>query len=225
MLIDIVDLSFAYGHRIVLKNLSLSLSHGDFLIVRGKNGSGKSTLVKCLLGINPVKSGMIFFEHADIVGFRGWPKIGYVPQKSEDFNYEFPITVNEILTVSSRRSTKNSQKLKLLDKLGILPLLNENINNLSAGQQQRVFIVRAMLNEPSMLILDEPTASIDLDNIAYFQRAVNELHDDGVTVILISHDEAIEEYRYTHILTLDSESDFTFRNRAQHIFWKEGIEQ
>lgn len=221
MLIDIVDLSFAYGHRIVIKNLSLSLSHGDFLIIRGKNGSGKSTLIKCLLGINPVKSGMIFFDHEDIVGFRNWPKIGYVPQKSEDFNYEFPITVNEILTASSRRSTKSSQKLKLLDKMGILSLLNENINNLSAGQQQRVFIVRAMLNNPDLLILDEPTASIDKENIAYFKRAVNDLHEEGVNVVLISHDEAIDGYLYSHVLTLDDDFGFAFKTRTQFGIWKE----
>jgi zinc transport system ATP-binding protein len=216
MLIDIADLSFAYGHRIVLKNISLSLSHGDFLVIQGKNGSGKSTLIKCLLGINSVKSGMIFYDHEDIVNFKDWPSIGYVAQKFEDFNYEFPITVNEILTVTTRKKTPPSHKLKWLDRMGILRLLNENINNLSGGQLQRVFIVRAMLNAPSLLILDEPTASIDQENVAYFYKAINDLNEEGVTVILISHDDQLEPLRYSHVLTVDTETDYSFRTRAQH---------
>lgn len=215
MLIDIADLSFAYGHRIVLKNISLSLTHGDFLVIQGKNGSGKSTLIKCLLGINPVKSGMIFYDHEDIVNFKDWPSIGYVAQKFEDFNYEFPITVNEILTVTTRRKTPPSIKLKWLDRMGILRLLNENINNLSGGQLQRVFIVRAMLNAPSLLILDEPTASIDQENVAYFYKAINDLNEEGVTVILISHDDHLKPLRYSHVLTVDTETDYSFRTRAQ----------
>lgn len=222
MLIDIADLSFAYGHRIVLKNISLSLTHGDFLVIQGKNGSGKSTLIKCLLGINPVKSGMIFYDHEDIVNFKNWPSIGYVAQKFEDFNYEFPITVNEILTVSTPRKTPSSHKLKWLDRMGILRLLNENINNLSGGQLQRVFIVRAMLNAPSLLILDEPTASIDQENVAYFYKAINELNEEGVTVILISHDDFLEPLRYSHVLTVDTETDFSFRTRNQHVAKKDG---
>lgn len=217
MRIDLVNLSFAYGHRIVIKNMSFSLGHGDFLVIQGKNGTGKSTLVKCLLGINPVKSGMIFYDHEDIVSFRKWPEIGYVPQRFEDFNYEFPITVNEILSVSQLKKNPPSERLELLDKMGILSLLNENINNLSGGQLQRVFVARAMLNHPNLLILDEPTASVDQENVAYFYKTVNELRESGVNIILISHDDVVETLDFTHVLSIDNDLSYRFYTKEQYV--------
>ncbi|MDZ4197245.1 MAG: ATP-binding cassette domain-containing protein, partial [Candidatus Izemoplasmatales bacterium] len=171
---------------------------------------------------NPVKSVIIFNNHEYIFGFKKWPTIGYVAQRFEDFNYEFPITVNEILSVSQVKRKDSSEKLKLLDRMGILPLLNENINNLSGGQLQRVFIVRAMLNNPELLILDEPTASIDQENVTYFYKAVNELHAAGVNIILISHDDVVETLDFTHILTVDSESDYSFQTKTEYFPHKEG---
>ena len=102
MHIDIHNLSFAYGHKTVIQNLSLSVASGDYLVIRGKNGSGKTTLIKCLLGINPVKAGMIFYDHQDIINYKGWTNFGYVSQKFEDFNYEYPITVDEFLSVDRK---------------------------------------------------------------------------------------------------------------------------
>ncbi len=217
MRIDLVNLSFAYGHRIVIKNMSFSLGHGDFLVIQGKNGTGKSTLIKCLLGINPVKSGMIFYDHEDIVSFRKWPEIGYVPQRFEDFNYEFPITVNEILSVSQLKKNPPSERLELLDKMGILSLLNENVNNLSGGQLQRVFVARAMLNHPKLLFLDEPTASVDQENVAYFYKTVNELKASGVNIILISHDDAVETLDFTHVLNIDNDFSYQFYTKEQYV--------
>lgn len=217
MRIDLVNLSFAYGHRIVIKNMSFSLGHGDFLVIQGKNGTGKSTLIKCLLGINPVKSGMIFYDHEDIVSFRKWPEIGYVPQRFEDFNYEFPITVNEILSVSQLKKNPPAERLELLDKMGILSLLNENINNLSGGQLQRVFVARAMLNHPKLLFLDEPTASVDQANVAYFYKTVNELRESGVNIILISHDDVVETLDFTHVLRIDNDFSYQFYTKEQYV--------
>ncbi len=214
MLIDINNLTFAYGHKMVISNLSMTLRPGDFLVVSGKNGSGKSTFVKCLLGINPVASGMIFFDHEDINYFKKWTNVGYVPQKFDDFNYEFPITVSEILSVSKLRKTNESRKLKLLDDMGILEIMNENINSLSGGQIQRVFVVRAMLNQPELLILDEPTASIDRKNVEYFRATVNRLNRQGVTIILISHEESLDELNYTHILQMEPTLEHTFSART-----------
>ncbi len=215
MQIDIHNLSFAYGHRPVLNNMSLSLSPGDYLVVKGKNGTGKSTLVKCLLGINPVKTGMIFFDHEDINNFKQWPLFGYVSQKFEEFNYEYPVTVNELLAVYSLKHTNQSFRLKLLDQLGILEIVNENINSLSGGQLQRVFIARAMLNNPEVLILDEPTASIDKLNTEYFYRTVNELNAQGITIILITHNDSLEHLNYSHVLSLNVDMTYSFQIREK----------
>ncbi|MFP4077658.1 MAG: metal ABC transporter ATP-binding protein [Bacillota bacterium] len=203
MRIKVSNLSFGYDYRTVLKNISFSIDSGDFLVIVGRNGSGKTTLVKCILGINRVPYGKIHLDDVEINEYENWIKIGYVPQKFDDFNYEFPITVNEILSVSKLTKTDENEKLRIMDKLGILELQNENINTLSGGQMQRVFIARALMNEPTLLILDEPTVGVDQDNTDKFYRVVNELNDEGVTIILISHDLQASRANFSHAMWLD----------------------
>ncbi len=202
MLIDIRNLSFAYGHRTVISGLSHTINPGDFLVVKGKNGTGKSTLIKCLLGINSVKNGMIFFNGVDINYYRQWTKFGYISQDLDGFNYEYPLTVEELLKFSSVTKKSEQSYLRLLDNMGILEIINQNINSLSGGQLQRVFIVRAMLDNPEVLILDEPTASIDRQNTEFFYNTINELNKKGITVILITHTDAFEHMNYTHVLNM-----------------------
>ena len=202
MQIDIRNLSFAYGHRTVINGLSHTINPGEYLVIQGKNGSGKSTLIKCLLGINSVKNGMIFLDGQDINSFKQWTKFGYVSQNFDGFNYEFPLTVEELLRFSTITKKSEHNYLKLLDQMGILEILNQNINSLSGGQLQRVFIVRAMLNDPEVLILDEPTASIDKQNSEFFYRTINELNKMGITIILITHTDSLEDMSYTHILDM-----------------------
>ena len=201
--------------------MSLTLNSGDYLVVRGKNGSGKSTFIKCLLGFNLVKSGMIFYDKVDINAFKSWTKFGYVSQNFDDFNYEFPITVGELLQISSLRKTKESERLRFLDKMGIFDIINQNINSLSGGQLQRVFIVRAMLNNPEVLILDEPTASIDKQNKEFFYSTIEDLHQLGITIILITHNDDIEQLNYTHLLSMYNDLTTSFEERGVEL--KEGV--
>jgi zinc transport system ATP-binding protein len=214
MQININNLSFAYGAKTIISNLSLTLNSGDYLVIRGKNGSGKSTFIKCLLGFNLVKSGMIFYDKVDITSFKSWTKFGYVSQNFDDFNYEFPITVGEVLQISSLKKNSESNRLRLLEKMGIFDIINQNINSLSGGQLQRVFIVRAMLNSPEVLILDEPTASIDKQNKEFFYSTVEELHQEGITIILITHNDDIEELNYTHLLSMYSDLTTSYEERG-----------
>lgn len=202
MRVAVSNLSFGYDYRTVLKDISFSLKSGDFLAIIGNNGSGKSTLIKCILGLNKVPAGRIFLDDVDITEFKTFRKIGYVPQKFDDFNYEFPITVNEILSASRVSHYTEDQKLELLDKIGILELQNENINTLSGGQLQRVFIVRSLMNEPKMLILDEPTVGVDRENVKNFYKTVNELNKEGITIILITHNLREATGEFTHILSI-----------------------
>ncbi len=202
MQIEIKNLSFAYGHRTVINGLSHTINPGDYLVIQGKNGSGKTTLIKCLLGINSVKNGMIFLDGHDINAFKQWTKFGYVSQTYEDFNYEFPLTVEELLRFSSITKKSEHNYLKLLDQMGILDIVNQNINSLSGGQLQRVFIVRAMLNDPEVLILDEPTASIDRQNTEFFYKTIDELNKTGITIVLITHTESLDHMNYSHKLNM-----------------------
>jgi zinc transport system ATP-binding protein len=221
MYININNLSFAYGSKAIISNLSLTINKGDYLVIRGKNGAGKSTFIKCLLGFNPVKSGMILYDEVDVIDFTEWTRFGYVSQSFDDFNYEFPLTVGELLSISSLKNTLESERLKFLEKMGIFEIINQNINSLSGGQLQRVFIVRAMLNKPDVLILDEPTASIDKQNKEFFYSTIEDLHQEGLTIILISHNDDIEYLNYSHILTMYSDLTTSFEERGVEV--KEGI--
>ncbi len=221
MQININNLSFAYGSKTVISNLSLTLNSGDYLVIRGKNGAGKSTFIKCLLGFNPVKTGMIFYDREDVNNFKYWTRIGYVSQNFDNFNYEFPLTVGELLAISSLKQTNESERLKMLEKMGIFDIINQNINSLSGGQLQRVFIVRAMLNNPEVLILDEPTASIDKQNKEFFYKTIEDLHQAGITIILITHNDDIEHLNYTHMLSMYSDLTTSYEERGVDI--KEGV--
>lgn len=202
MRVNVTNLTFGYDYRTVLKDISFKLNSGDFLAVMGNNGCGKSTLIKCMLGINKIGPNQIFLDDIDIHNTRSFINIGYVPQKFDDFNYEFPITVDEILSVSNILNISEDKKLELLDKIGVLELQHENINNLSGGQLQRVFIVRSLMNNPRMLILDEPTVGVDRTNVEAFYKTVNELNKDGITIILITHNINEADANFTHILSI-----------------------
>ena len=202
MRISVSNLTFGYDYRTVLKDISFNLKTGDFLAVIGNNGSGKSTLIKCILGINKIPTETILLDDVDIAEYKNYKNIGYVPQKFDDFNYEFPITVNEILQVSKYTDFTEDQKLELLDKVGILELQNENINNLSGGQLQRVFIARSLMNDPKLLILDEPTVGVDRENVERFYKTINELNKEGITIMLITHNINESNANFTHVLSL-----------------------
>ncbi len=202
MRVNVTNLTFGYDYRTVLKDISFSLKSGDFLAIVGNNGSGKSTLIKCMLGINKIPNSKIFLDDIDITNYKNFRNIGYVPQKFDDFNYEFPITVNEILSASRYSKLSEDDVLLILDKIGILELQNENINNLSGGQLQRVFIARALMNKPKLLILDEPTVGVDKENVTAFYKAINELNQEGITVILITHNLREADCHFTHMISL-----------------------
>lgn len=202
MRVSVSNLTFGYDYRTVLKDISFVLKSGDFLAVIGNNGSGKSTLIKCILGINKITPNRILLDDVDVVDYKNYKNIGYVPQKFDDFNYEFPITVNEILQVSKYTDFTEDQKLELLDKVGILELQNENINNLSGGQLQRVFIARSLMNNPKLLILDEPTVGVDRENVEGFYKTINELNKEGITIMLITHNIHESKANFTHVLSL-----------------------
>ncbi|MCF7926361.1 MAG: ATP-binding cassette domain-containing protein [Candidatus Izimaplasma sp.] len=202
MRITVDNLTFGYDYRTVLKEISFKMNSGDFLAIIGDNGSGKSTLVKCMLGINKVAPSQIFLDDVDVTNYKQFLNIGYVPQIFDDFNYEFPITVNEIIHSSIMRDISQDEILELLDKMGILELQNENINTLSGGQLQRVFIVRSLINQPKLLILDEPTVGVDRKNVENFYKTINSLNAEGISVILITHNIRESNANFSHVLSL-----------------------
>ncbi|CAA6812982.1 MAG: Zinc ABC transporter, ATP-binding protein ZnuC [uncultured Sulfurovum sp.] len=195
-IIEIKNLSFSYGKQVVLENVNLTVKENDFLAIIGPNGGGKSTLLKLILGINSVKNGSIhtFGE----LPKKNLAKVGYVPQNT-NVNTDFPIKVIEVVLmghIGTKRPLFGYAKEEKLCALGALAQVgmekfaNEKIGSLSGGQRQRVMIARALCANPKILILDEPTASIDVEG----QKKIYELLEtlnSFITIIVVSHDISI----------------------------------
>lgn len=207
MRVMVRDLSFAYTQKLVLNKISFSLESGDFLAVVGKNGSGKSTLAKCLLGLLKVPNDTIFLDDVDINVMLKTTNIGYVPQKA-DFNSEFPITVKEVLT-SSYRGKRDRSFTSIVNDLEINRFYYDNINCLSGGQLQRIFIARALINHPKLLILDEPTAGIDKANLDSLKEILRKLKNQKITIIMITHNMGFALDLAQYILHLDEILDYS----------------
>ncbi len=190
-LIQIENLTLGYDKEPVLRNVYLELFDNDFLGVIGPNGGGKTTLLKAILGLLKPMKGTIVFRQ-DIAGKKR--PIGYLPQvKHIDRN--FPITVFDVVRSGSlmqQRSKITASELKrkveeLLSEMGIINIRNRAIGELSGGQMQRVFLCRALLSDPRILILDEPDTFVD-------NRFEGELYEKlrilnhTMAIILVSHD-------------------------------------
>jgi len=175
--LKVSNLSFSYEKQVVLEDINLSVYRGDFLAIIGPNGGGKSTLLKLILSIIKTKKGTI--SSSD--------DIGYVPQNT-DVNTNFPIKVIDVVMMGYNSSNKNRQKaLEVLTNVGIDKKYNQRIGSLSGGQRQRVMIARALFNNPSILLLDEPTSNIDASGQKDIYELLKELNRDK-TIVVVSHD-------------------------------------
>ena len=192
-IIEIKNLSFSYDKQTILENINLNIQEKDFVAIIGPNGGGKSTLLKLILGINPIKDGSIltFGE----VPKKNLAKIGYVPQNT-NVNTNFPITVIEVVLMGHIGEKQplfgyaEEEKLCALGALaqvGMEKYANEKIGSLSGGQRQRVMIARALCAHPQILILDEPTASIDVEGQKQIYKLLETLNL-YITIIVVSHD-------------------------------------
>ncbi|WP_311370521.1 metal ABC transporter ATP-binding protein [Anaerococcus hydrogenalis] len=196
--IEVKDLVFSYGKDNILKNISFDLNRGDFLTIQGENGSGKSTLIKLILKDLRKKSGQIKLFGKDIEEFDDYSKIGYVPQVNDANKVAFPVTGKEFVVLNLykkfnifNRPTKKCYK-KVYDTFEILNienLLNIPFNQLSGGQAQKVMIARAMVNDPDLLILDEPTVGVDENSKRDFLKLLAHLNDEHkISILMISHE-------------------------------------
>jgi zinc transport system ATP-binding protein len=195
--LSVKGLSFAYNGKEVLDQISFDLAAGEFVGLVGPNGSGKSTLIKNLLGILVPQSGTITLFGTEIRHFHEWHRIGYLPQKLNLSTQFFPATVSEIVALGliargkreKSRSSEDKAITRALDLLDILPIKEKLIGELSGGQQQRVLLARALVGNPEMLILDEPTSAIDPETRERFFAVIRGLNtEQNLTIILITHD-------------------------------------
>lgn len=167
-----------YGTDEVLHDISLKVDAGEIVTILGPNGSGKSTLLRALLGIVPVAEGRIQRQTS--------LRIGYVPQKLT-VDRTMPITVRRFLSLPTR--VTDQAAAEVLKRVGMDGSGPDQMTTLSGGQQQRVLLARALLNQPHLLMLDEPTQGLDQPGEAAFYRLIEEVRrDTGAAVLMISHD-------------------------------------
>ncbi len=195
-LVSVQSVSYKYNSESVLENVSFNVEEGDFLGIIGPNGAGKTTLFHCMLGLLNTYSGRITILNQDIKKNKKiFTKIGYIPQK-KSIDQKFPLTVQELVSLSLTRETPKNVVFEILKQVGLYNMKNKTIGQLSGGQQQRVLIAKALVNNPTILMLDEPTNELDQKSQHDFYFLLKELNEKNkITIIWTSHDmDAVNKY-------------------------------
>ena len=194
--VQVTDLSVDLGGRLVLRGVDLQIRQGEVVAVLGTNGSGKSTLIRTVVGLLPAARGEVRLFGQPVPRFRQWQRVGYVPQRITAAG-GVPATVQEVVSsglLSKRRlfrPLKADERAAVENALELVDMADQRKNGvaeLSGGQQQRVLIARALVSDPDLLILDEPTAGVDLASQDIFADAIRERVAGGTTVVMVSHD-------------------------------------
>lgn len=199
--IEIKHLNVSYYDHLVLNDINLNIPKGVMCAISGPNGAGKTTLVKSILNFIPHLTGSIKINGKELK--KEIDNISYVPQK-ESVNWQFPTTVSDVVLMGTYRElgwfkrpgkTQKDKANQAMKQLGILDLANKEIASLSGGQQQRVFLARMLCQDADIIFLDEPLVGIDKKSEQIIMNILNQLKEEGKTIIVVHHDLAtIEKY-------------------------------
>lgn len=202
------NLSLGYDGKSVVDGLNFKVNKGDYICIAGENGSGKTTLMKTLLKLTAPISGVIETKE----GF-SMEDIGYLPQQRLVRN-DFPASVREIVlsgALSSRKlfygKKEKHMARECMEKLGIADIRKKSFSELSGGQQQRALLARAVCSAKKMLLLDEPVSGLDPIFALEMYELIKHLNDDGITILMISHDKKALDYA-SHVLHIGNECVF-----------------
>ncbi len=223
-LVTFEDVTFGYGPSPAVERVSFSVQSGDFVALIGPNGSGKTTLVKLALGLERPQRGRVLLFGQEVQHFHLWHRIGYMPQSANAFRVRFPATVGEVVSYGQyhgfdplaifRRGLSTAVQ-EALETVGMWETRGRLISELSGGQQQRVLIARALVHHPELLILDEPTAGVDVAGEERFYSLLRQLREQrGVTIILVSHDVGVVLHEATKVACLNRNLRFYGAARA-----------
>ncbi len=206
--ITVKDLTLGYDNEAIVEHLSFGVEEKDYLCIVGENGSGKTTLMKTLLHLLPPLSGEILYSE----GFQGM-EIGYLPQQTEA-QKDFPASVEEIVLSGNLARSKwhpfysKEEKQRARDnmeRVGVLALKDRCYKDLSGGQKQRVLLARALCATDQMLLLDEPMAALDPEATKNLYALLKKLNDEGIAIIMITHDISEALPYAKHVLHIGNE--------------------
>jgi len=224
-LIKLDNVTIGYEKIGLLDSVNLSIERNQFWGILGPNGSGKSTLLKTILNILPPVSGKIGIENSLI--------FGYVPQ-NEKFDPIFPISVCEIVSMGRYSRVKPGRKLsridneiveRSMDSAGIAHLKDRTFRSLSGGEKQRTLLARAIAGEPDILVLDEPTASVDIKGEAQIMELVKKIQAESkIAVLMVSHFlNTVSEFS-DHLILIDKDNNTFQAGNKTEILKKDSLD-
>jgi zinc transport system ATP-binding protein len=189
LMVDVRQLDFAYTDRLVLKHIDLQIPTGAATGLAGPNGGGKTTLLYLLLGLlRPSRGTIAVAGMSPLAAARNGRVFGYVPQSSQT-NHRMPLSVRQVLALAEPQHPHKSHVNRLLELVGLIDLADTPIGELSGGQLQRMLIARALIPEPRLLVLDEPTTGIDITSRRQFIELILALRQERqLTLLIASHD-------------------------------------
>jgi iron complex transport system ATP-binding protein len=232
--IEIKNLSHSYDSLVVLNTLTFSIEKGDFFIIIGPNGSGKTTLLKIISGLVKLQQGDLAILDQSIQSYTRKAlakKIAYVPQM---VSMDFPFTVLEVVLMGRSphlgplglgQEKDVEIATKAMTFTGIEHLTGRKLEQLSGGEQQRVLIARAICQEPEVILLDEPTASLDLAHQVRIMDMMEKLKNEkNVTIVMVSHDVNLAAM-YGENLLLLKEGRILGRGRPEDVITYQALEK
>ena len=199
-IVDVAEATFAYGRNIILESVEMQIHDSEFWCFIGPNGEGKTTLIKALLGALRPKRGLIRLRP----DFARRNRIGFVPQNC-DLNPTVPTTIQSFVIQGTAGLPVGESKLKQrvqksLEVMGIQHIRDRSIWKVSGGQRQRAMVARALVRDPLLMIVDEPTAGLDLAASSGLLKTITELNrQHGITVIFVTHDLQLAGHHATHV--------------------------
>lgn len=237
-IVEVSGLSISFDGHKVLRDLTMNIHAGDYVGVIGPNGGGKTTFIKLMVGLLMPAAGTVRLFGQPIETFRDWYKIGYVAQKATNFDMAFPATVGDVVSMGriSRRGLFRSLGKKdveivdwAIEEVGLKNKKCALIGSLSGGQQQLAFIARALAQEPELIILDEPTAGVDVRSQEQFYGLLNRLNrKNGITLVLVSHDIDVVISEVTEVACINESlvyhgkpKEFTSGNYLKKLYGKD----
>ncbi len=211
--LEVKNLDVYRSNSKVIESATFSVYKGDYVGIIGPNGGGKTTLLLSILGEISHEKGDIKLFGQNSANFTQWEKVAYIPQNAIEFDYYFPLSVKELVSLGRvrrsnlfrRLNSKDWEKVNdAMDFMGISNLANRRIGQLSGGQKQRAFVAKALVRDPEIIFFDEPIAGMDFETQEKFYKTLSNLNSQKkMTILVVSHDLAAVFCRMSRVICVN----------------------